>query len=293
MSTFSVSCPSCHHALEADDSNVGMMVECPLCHHRFEIRHSSASPQPAMPQGYSAPAAPSYPAPYPAPSSGTPTGYAPYPQPAAPQQGYAPGALPPGYTAPRRAVSWTTALVFQIASLALAVLYFIVSLVFADRYWISDTEAILLGILGFGLVVALILNLVFSMILHYKCWKALPVPFNNVSAMGPVTPGKAVGFLFIPFFNFYWLFPSYAGLGKGWNDWAVATGKVAPTHPQLPPRTPMPALGMALAVLSLLNLFLAWVPFVGLMIGIAVFVLWIFFYKNVVHYANCPDAWPV
>ncbi len=31
------------------------------------------------------------------------------------------------------------------------------------------------------------------------------------------TPGKAVGFLFIPFFNLYWLFVAFHGLAKDWN----------------------------------------------------------------------------
>ena len=31
------------------------------------------------------------------------------------------------------------------------------------------------------------------------------------------TPGKAVGFLFIPFFNLYWVFTTYVGLAKDWN----------------------------------------------------------------------------
>jgi hypothetical protein len=31
------------------------------------------------------------------------------------------------------------------------------------------------------------------------------------------TPGKAIGFLFIPFFNFYWLFQAFKGLASDWN----------------------------------------------------------------------------
>ena len=305
MSTFTVTCPNCKNELEADDTNVGMMVECPLCHQQFEIRRPDTPPATPAPQPPPPPAAPSsqgY-APYPSmPAPGMPAppqGYAPYPAMPVPgmptpPQGYAPGsAVPPGYTAPRRAISWTPALVCKSVCIVLTVVLAIVSLATADSYYKSEEEAILEGILGLGVFVAAILNVVFSMILHYKCWKALPWPFNNVSAMGPVTPGKAVGFLFIPFFNFYWVFPSFAGLGKGWNNWAVATGKVAPTNPQLPPKTSMPALSMTLAVLSLLSWILNWVPIVGLLLDVAAFVVWIFLYKNVVRYANSPDAWPV
>jgi hypothetical protein len=39
------------------------------------------------------------------------------------------------------------------------------------------------------------------------------------------TPGKAVGFLFVPFYNFYWIFIAYYGLMKEFNRIAVARGK--------------------------------------------------------------------
>jgi len=42
-----------------------------------------------------------------------------------------------------------------------------------------------------------VVTLVFSAMLHYQMWQAVPERFRRT------TPGKAVGFLFIPFFNFY------------------------------------------------------------------------------------------
>ena len=48
--------------------------------------------------------------------------------------------------------------------------------------------------------------------LHYRLWKLLP------KGIAQTTPGKAVGFLFIPFFNFYWISVSYLGLSKGMNE---------------------------------------------------------------------------
>jgi hypothetical protein len=45
----------------------------------------------------------------------------------------------------------------------------------------------------------------------YRAWFCL-------QAGGPqTTPGKAVGFLFIPFFNIYWIFIGINGLAKDWN----------------------------------------------------------------------------
>lgn len=51
---------------------------------------------------------------------------------------------------------------------------------------------------------------IFGLILHYKCWKALPEKYRHTS------PGKAVGFLFIPFFNFFWWDVSFGGLTRGY-----------------------------------------------------------------------------
>ena len=52
---------------------------------------------------------------------------------------------------------------------------------------------------------------VFWAMMHYSCWKALPEKFRAT------TPGRALGFLFIPVFNFYWAFISFAKLASGFN----------------------------------------------------------------------------
>jgi hypothetical protein len=48
-------------------------------------------------------------------------------------------------------------------------------------------------------------------ILVYKFWK------NIQDGFASTTPGKAVGYLFIPFYNFYWFFRAYWGLAKDSN----------------------------------------------------------------------------
>jgi hypothetical protein len=50
---------------------------------------------------------------------------------------------------------------------------------------------------------------VFIAILHYRCWKAVPPQCRAT------TPGKAVGFLFIPVFDFFWAFISWPKLAEG------------------------------------------------------------------------------
>ena len=57
--------------------------------------------------------------------------------------------------------------------------------------------------------------IVFAMIFHlmmvYKMWGSIQ------DGQPRMSPGKAVGFLFIPFFNVYWLFQVYPGFATDYN----------------------------------------------------------------------------
>ncbi len=73
--------------------------------------------------------------------------------------------------------------------------------------------AILVSLVAIGLVsmlgtLAMIAGIVFQLMLHHGCWRTL-------RADQPLTtPGRAVGFLFIPIYNLYWMFISFGGLGR-------------------------------------------------------------------------------
>lgn len=70
-----------------------------------------------------------------------------------------------------------------------------------------DYEFEVLAILGFGLTyILLIVAYIFGNILLYRNWKL--IQDGDVRT----TPGKAVGFCFIPFFNLYWFFQAIHGL---------------------------------------------------------------------------------
>jgi len=60
-------------------------------------------------------------------------------------------------------------------------------------------------------ILAWIVGGVFWSMMHYSCWKALPEKFRAT------TPGRALGFLFIPLFNYYWFFVSFPKLATGFN----------------------------------------------------------------------------
>ena len=107
---------------------------------------------------------------------------------------------------------------------------------------------------------------VLSCIVHYKCWKAVP------KEIARTTPGKAVGFLFIPFFNFYWAFVSYQGLAEDLN--CAKGGKN------------YRSLGITIAILFICSWTLTWMPFVSTLIEIPSFILWVIYTKGIVHQAQ-------
>jgi hypothetical protein len=80
----------------------------------------------------------------------------------------------------------------------------------------------LLSMAGFGLLVT---GVVFQMILHHQCWAVL------ADDRPRTTPGRAVGFLFIPVFNIWWLIPSLIGLDQDQRRALAARGLSAPATP--------------------------------------------------------------
>jgi hypothetical protein len=59
--------------------------------------------------------------------------------------------------------------------------------------------------------VCLLLGLIFGMINLYRAWLCLS------RTGGSVSPGMAVGLLFVPFFSFYWIFRAFYGFAQEWN----------------------------------------------------------------------------
>jgi len=108
-------------------------------------------------------------------------------------------------------INWIPALVFYCISSAASILIALVG--FED-----EEAAAWLSLLAFPLFV---LAIVFVSILHYQCWKALPERYRAT------TPGKAVGYLFIPIYNFYWAFISWPKLAEGIVQWQKSLGKTA------------------------------------------------------------------
>lgn len=118
-----------------------------------------------------------------------------------------------------------------------------------------------------------IIAILFSLILHFRCWSFLPKRFCSVS------PGKAVGFLFIPFYNFYWAFVTWPKLARGYEELQEALGVNNPTR--------MFGLALTYAILFVTGWVacaittLSIVPF-----SIANFVIFVLLYSRITNVAN-------
>ena len=180
-----------------------------------------------------------------------------------------------GDFSPPKRISMATALVFQSIALVFSIVKHAVIIYCVDKYmyrwdfWEKMAEKQeLVALAGFG---PLCFSIVFTCVLHYKCWRAIPSSFART------TPGKAVGGLFIPFYNLYWAFPSFGGLGK---DCAAIASKNGLHNSSLA------GLGMTYSILWVGALLMNNVPGLGLLLDVAAFVVWIVFYKNVVRLLN-------
>jgi hypothetical protein len=133
--------------------------------------------------------------------------------------------------------------------------------------------------LGFPLCIvciglpAVLAGTVLGYIILYRSW--LLIQDGNART----TPGMAVGFCFIPFFNLYWIYIAFVGLSKDMNTYCEQRQIAAPVISD----------GMALAyyilsLLSILNIPLSFIPYVGivfsLLIGIPTTVLYIILMKQ-------------
>ncbi|HZR29237.1 MAG TPA: hypothetical protein VFA71_10665 [Terriglobales bacterium] len=103
-----------------------------------------------------------------------------------------------------------------IIGLVISIIFTIV-IVVADIWFVAqhpDDPPLLLLV---GLAALCIIPLAFSLTIFfmfiYRMWAAIQDSYVRM------TPGKAVGFLLIPVFNFYWLFHVFHGFAYDYNEY--------------------------------------------------------------------------
>ena len=119
----------------------------------------------------------------------------------------------------------------------------------------------LLGsLITFGL--SAIASVVLFYILLYRCWALIQDGYART------TPGKAVGYCFIPFYNFYWIFQAYPGFAKDANLYFTRHG--------LPIARLDEGLPTALCVFTLLSA----IPYVNFVTSVVTLILMIIMFNN-------------
>jgi len=121
---------------------------------------------------------------------------------------------------------------------------------------IAMNQAMVGGIiimLGIGLIIA---GFVLGYVYLYRAWNY--IQDSNSRA----TPGQAVGFLFIPFYNFYWIFQAFHGWAIDFNNYVDKNS--------LDIKKVNPVLYLTFAVLSIVSI----VPFIGYIASIANIIIW-------------------
>ena len=79
----------------------------------------------------------------------------------------------------------------------------------------DGTTNLLVGILIFLATAPFLLaQVILTYLVIYKMWASI-----RDGNQTRTTPGKAIGFLFIPFFNLYWLFQVWAGFPTDYNQY--------------------------------------------------------------------------
>jgi hypothetical protein len=129
----------------------------------------------------------------------------------------------------------------------------------------GSDDAIPLWILA---ILTMIFAAIMLCVLIHRLWTAIQPGHPRA------TPGKAVGFMFIPFFNLYWVFQVYHGWAQDYNRYVREAGIPAPPVSE--------SLGLTVAILVLA----ACIPYVGILPGLANLVCIGIFLSQAVDGAN-------
>ncbi|MBU2573606.1 MAG: hypothetical protein KKH28_05970 [Elusimicrobia bacterium] len=118
----------------------------------------------------------------------------------------------------------------------------------------TESPAAGLGLLGLSCI-PMLYGAICMLMLWYKSWAVIQ------DGHARTTPGKAVGFLFIPFFNIYWAFQAVWGLSKDFNAYLQRNSIPAARLPE--------GLFLAFCILC----FTTWIPVLGLVFLVVNYII--------------------
>jgi hypothetical protein len=99
---------------------------------------------------------------------------------------------------------------FVLSTILFIIAY--VAVLFSVSQHPNDPPLMALGLMGIAMLPLLLCVVVYCMFI-YRMWAAIQ------DGQARMTPGKAVGFMFIPFFNLYWIFPVFQGFAQDYNKY--------------------------------------------------------------------------
>jgi hypothetical protein len=125
-----------------------------------------------------------------------------------------------------------------------------------------------LGFSCFSMLITVYVVIVICLFV-YRIWAAI-----QGGGYARTTPGKAVGFLFIPFFNLYWVFVAYRGWAEDYNCTVQSHG------------VSVPLMSMGLATTMCVLMVCSVVPYIGVLLGLVNFVFVCIFINNAINGVN-------
>jgi hypothetical protein len=126
---------------------------------------------------------------------------------------------------------------------------------------------------GVGLLIGLIIitiAMILSYIFVYRAWYILQPGGARTS------PGKAVGFMFIPLFNIYWMFVSFHGWAQDWN-------RIRNSHSNL---TSIPPVSEGLFLAGPICIVVSIVPLIGVLASLVYMVIFFVMLFNICKVVN-------
>jgi hypothetical protein len=106
---------------------------------------------------------------------------------------------------------------------------FLITLYFSIAIIIATIIFLIEGGSPVGLIIGGLVNIsatIIQVILIYNIWDYIITEYKLQGEQPPIeSPGKAVGYLFIPFYNFYWIFIVYGKLMESLNKLAESRNK--------------------------------------------------------------------
>jgi hypothetical protein len=111
-----------------------------------------------------------------------------------------------------------------------------------------------------------IASIVLFYVILYRCWNLIQDGYARTTA------GNAVGFCFIPFYNFYWIFQAFQGLAKDTNTFVMRY--------HLPISKQDETLPLVYCILTLFTAVISWIPYVGLIFAVPLLIIEVIMFRN-------------